>query len=418
MAFMSGTVGFSRFSVIGGSPKRLDDNLLDKIRQHLVGRQRVMRTDHEDVGWIGGRHVLDQVIEMEKNVVGDCLHFGLRIDTSRPPPDLTRAYVQMELDSLLGQDNRSGGFGRIKREATEAARRRIEGEVRDGKYRKLRHFPMLLDTRDEVVYVGATVPAVLERLYPLFKETFGKRLEAMSAGFVAFAWAEKKGVTRMLEGLQPARFVPDGRGSGHAEVYWTANDSTSRDYLGNEFLLWLWYTLAEESDTLKLADDTEASVVIVKHLVLECPRAETGKETIVCDGPAQLPESRRAIRSGKLPRKAGLIVSRQGEQYEFTLQAETFNISAGTLPKNEAMGNGNGHRNGHDLEEEESNGNGNGHANGNGNGFELAKNEERIAKIRHLTESVDLLFGAFLSQRLSPQWGKTLEAIQAWLRKG
>ena len=41
---------------------------------------------------------------------------------------------------------------------------------------------------------------------------------------------------------------------------------------------------------------------------------------------------------------AGLIVSRQGEQYEFTLQAETFNISAAKLPRIEENGHGRGLR--------------------------------------------------------------------------
>jgi len=45
MSFISGSVSFSRFRVIGGSPKRLDDNLMEKFRSHAIGKQRTLRKD-------------------------------------------------------------------------------------------------------------------------------------------------------------------------------------------------------------------------------------------------------------------------------------------------------------------------------------------------------------------------------------
>ncbi len=388
MAFLSGTVSFSRFKIVGGAPKRLDENLLEKLRGRAIGKQREARMDQTDVGWIGGRHLLDREFAIEKNILLDGLHFGLRIDTSRIPPDLLRAYVEQELDALRDGNGNARVFAKLKKRAVEAARNRADREVRDGRYRRSRQFPMLVDTRRDVLFAGATQPAVHEQLYPLFKETFGKRLEPLSAGLLGQDVAERLGMARQLENAGPSRFVEHPDGNGHGDVYWTAHDSQSRDYLGNEFLLWLWYTLSEETDTIELADKTEASVVMVKQLVLECPWAETGKEVITCEGPTELPESRRAIRSGKLPRKAGLIVSRQGEQYEFTLQAETMNISAGALPRIE------------------------------GNGDPTARREERVEQIRHMAETVDVLYETFLRRRLSADWRGELAKMQGWLRRG
>ncbi len=386
MSFLSGTVSFSRFHVLGGSPKRLDENLLEKFRANAIGRQHIMTADNEEVGWLGGRHLLDLEFDIEKNIILDSLHFGMRIDASRIPPDLMRAYVEMEIDALRDNNGNSRIHPRMRRQATTAARRRAEREIKDGKYRRLRQFPMLWDTRDDVLYVAATQPAVLERLHPLFKTTFNKRLEQMTAGYLGFLSAEEKGTTRKIDDLRPSQFVdiPDGR--QQPEVYWTSHDAGSRDYLGNEFLLWLWHTLNTESDTIALPDGTEVAVLIVKQLVLECPLAESGKEVITCDGPTQLPESRRAIQTGKLPRKAGLLLSRQGSQYELTLQAETFNISTATLPKIEADGNG------------------------------RARVEERVEQIRHMSETVDLMFETFLTHRLSAAWQNTHKQMTAWLK--
>ncbi len=396
MAFLSGSVSFSRFEVVGGSPKRLDEQLLDKLRSNVIGKQRMQRPDHVEIGWVGGRHLLDRQFDAEKNILLECLHFGFRIDSANPPADLMRAYVEMELESLLkeggsgnGNGNGHGRFiGRLKKEAREAAARRVGQEIKEGRFRRQRQFPILWDTRGNVVYVGATQPGVLERLYPLFKETFGKRLEPLSAGRMSWASAERLGMSRPMESMRPSRFVKHPDGNGHGEVYWTAHDADSRDYLGNEFLLWLWYTLSEETDTIKLSDETDAAVVIVKQMTLECPWAESGKETITSDAPTRLPESRRAIQTGKLPRKVGLLVSRQGEQYELSLQAETLNVSGGRLPKPEENGNGHGR----------------------------ARLEERVEQVRHLSATIDLLFDAFLRRRLAADWSGELNKITKWLR--
>jgi hypothetical protein len=391
MPFLGGPVSFSRYHVVGGSPKRLEDKLLEKLREHVIGSQRTARSTGEDVGWIGGRHVLDREFEIEKNVILDCLHFGLRIDASRIPPELMHAYVQQELDALREKHNGNGnakGLGKLKQQAMDAAKRRAAQEVSQGRYHRARQVPILWDTQTDTLYVGSTQPAVFEHLAPLFKETFDRRLERVSAGRLGYRWAEDAGVSRRLESMTPAKLVAHPSGNGHIAVYWTAQDDANRDFLGNEFLLWLWYTLTERSDTITLSDQTDAAVIIVKQLTLECPWAEFGKDVITCEGPAQLAESRRAIAAGKLPRKCGLIVSRQGDQYEFVLQAETLSISSAKLPPVE------------------------------GNGNPRAGIEERVEQIRHLADTVDLLFKTFLKERVAAEWTDVRERMAAWLRAG
>lgn len=386
MSFLSGSVSFSRFRVLGGSPKRLDDSLLEKFRANRIGSRACLPADHEEVGWLGGRHLLDVEFDAEKNVVLDCLAFGMRLDANRIPPDLLRAYVELELEALHEKGGNGRALPRLRRQAADAARGRAEREIKDGRYRRLRQIPLLWDTRSDLLYVGATQPAICERLHPLFRATFNKRLEPVSAGYLAYQWAEAKGVDRRIEDLKPARFLERPEGNGHPDVYWTAHDSASRDYLGNEFLLWLWYTLWTESDTIELPDGTQAAVAFVKQLVLECPRGEEGRQVVTSDGPTQLPESRRAVATGKLPRRAGLMVSRQGQDYVFTLQAETFNVSSAVLPRTEANGDPHAHA------------------------------EERVEQVRHLAQTVDLLYQTFLDRRLSPQWQTRLQQMTAWLK--
>src|SRR5258706_14823828 len=103
--------------------------------------------------------------------------------------------------------------------------------------------------------------------------------------------------------------------------------------MGTEFLVWLWYYTDVEGDTVDLADKSDVVVMLDRSLTLECPRGQTGHETISHEGPTRLPEARRAIQSGKLPRKAGLTLVRHDQQYELALHAETLAVGSARLPK-------------------------------------------------------------------------------------
>ena len=169
-------------------------------------------------------------------------------------------------------------------------------------------------------------------------------------------------------------------------VAWAENAPNMLDPLGNEFLVWLWHTLQNDSDTIGLADGSEVAVMLAKTLTLDCPRGETGRDNLTDDSPTRLPEAFKALQSGKLPRKAGLILVRHGAQYELTVQAETLAVSGAALPKPDDQG--------------------------------LSSAEIRLARIdslRHLTETLDLLFDAYRRRRAGSGWSKEVKRIVHWL---
>ncbi|MCK6455605.1 MAG: hypothetical protein L6Q92_03630 [Phycisphaerae bacterium] len=389
MGFLAGSASFTRFSIVGGAPKRLDAALLEKLSEHGIGRQREMRSDRVEAGWIGGDHILDRAFSEAKNFIGDAIHVALRIDTARVPPEIMRAYVRMELEALQrGREGRAVPAARQRQAAREAAQHRAETEIRQGRFHRMRQFPVLIDGCGDTLLIAASAESVFEHLHPLYRETFGKRLELITAGRLAYRLAELRGASRAVEQATPAPFVKNPEGDGSAFVYWTMHDPASRDFLGNEFLIWLWWHLAERSDTIALGDKSDAAVVIVKQLVLECPWARNGRTTIVCDGPARLPEAHRAIRGGKLPRRAGLVVSREGRQYEFSLSADSMRVSSAVLPTLEG-------------EDEAS----------------PPMPADRVEQVRHLIATIDLLFDAFLSRRTSSAWSEDFAAIVRWLKR-
>lgn len=384
MGFFSGRVSFLRFKVDGPAPRLFDQDHLDRLAERQAGRQRLPSADGIETGWTAGEHILDTDFTLAKNIVNDTLTFELRVDTDKPPADLLRAYYAVELKALMHKNPTGQPTARQKREAKESALRRLELEARDGRYRRRKCFPVLWDRLSNEVLFGTTAVTHVDRLCGLFEQTFGYALRCVTAGPRAYYLAELHGRTRVVDDSAPSAFVP---GVTPADVAWIADDS-SRDFLGNEFLLWLWYHTEVVSDAVTLADGSEVVVMIARSLTLECPRGQTGYETISHEGPTSLPEARRAIQAGKLPRKAGLTLVRHSARYELTLHAETLAVSAARLPPPDE-----------------------------GLTDARARLDDRAARLRDLIETLDLLYDAFGQKRFGPAWEAELLAMQKWLKR-
>jgi hypothetical protein len=295
-----------------------------------------------------------------------------------------RAYTAVELKALAADHPSGIPSARQKREAKEIARERLEKEAKDGRFRKRKCVPILWDAPSNEVLFGATSLSQVDRFAQLFRTSFGHKVEAITAGKRAYDLAELHNRTRAVDDASTSIFVP---GETPGEVAWIADDS-SKDFLGNEFLMWLWFLIDVEGDTIDLADKSDVTVMLARTLTLECPRGQTGHETISHEGPTRLPEVRRAAQAGKLPRKAGLTLVRHGQQYELTLHAETLGIGGAKFPP---------------LPDDVTDA--------------RAKLDERATQLRAMIETLDLLYEAFGRQRFSPEWAKTLPRMQKWLQK-
>jgi len=382
MGFFTGRITFSRYRVEGHAPEMFGLEHLDRLAEYQAGQSRLASADGIEVGWNAGDHIFDNNFDLAKNVVDDMLRFSLRIDQEKLPSDLLRAYYEMDLKALSANNPSGLPSARQKREAKEGARDRLEQEAKDGRYRKRKTIEVVWDRLSNELYFGTTSAAQVDRLLVLFRNTFNVGFEAITAGKRAFDVAELNQATRHVDDATPSAFVPGITPEG---VAWIV-DERSRDFLGNEFLLWLWYLAEAETDTIKLMDNSEATFMLARTLQLDCPRGQTGNETINSEGPTRLPEARRAIQSGKLPRKVGLTLVRHGVQYDMTIVAETLSITGLKIP----------------VPEEDN---------------DRARMEARAQQIRDLIETLDLMFDAFGRRRFSGEWTRELLGIQKWLNR-
>ena len=241
---------------------------------------------------------------------------------------------------------------------------------------------MLWDTRQRMLYFGASSAAAADLCCDLFARAFGLELLPMTASRRAHNWATEAKRRKTLDQTIPSVFHTNNT---TAEISWWNQQEGNWDFLGNEFLLWLWWRWETVSDTLALGDQSEVTGMFARTLSLQCPRDESGKETITADGPTGLPEVMQAVRSGKLPRKAGMTIVRHGEQYDLTIQPETFMISGAKI-----------------------------HVEDTSEGRGVL--EDRIESVRSLHETVDLMFRAFCEQRVGKNWNGELEQISRWLK--
>jgi hypothetical protein len=383
MGFSSGPVSMRRFAVVGDQPKSIDQSLLDALARHKLAPDEEGVPADVEYGWCGGRHVLDGKFDFERNVYNDALSFALRVDTNRVPAELRMAYKIMEEESVAAS-NPSGIISKKQRKtAKETLSQKTEQELRSGKFRRSKLTPVLWDLPTASVYSPAS-GSTAEKLMELFERSVGLELQPMSAGSLALKMLESHGRRRDYEDFRPTRFVlADGGESQYPEYPWTAKGPQPKDFLGNEFLLWLWHE-ADHNDGVVKTEPTEVSLFIDKSLDLDCAYGLTGRDSLRGAGPSRMPEAKDALRTGKLPRKMGLVLD-PGQQFTLTLNAETLAITSARLPE---------------VEDAQT---------------PRVAFEERVTLIRDLWGAIDSLFESFLKRRSSGGWESRTTAIRKWI---
>jgi hypothetical protein len=385
MGFLSGSATFERFRIKTDPTGTFGEEHLKTLKKFRVGATKTNLYETPNVGFSGGAHLLDTEFDEAKNIIGDAMHFGIRVDSCSIPGPIKRAWTQMELAGIV-KDNTGGKPTKAQREeAKEAVETRCAAEAEKGNFRRMSETSVLWDANTETIFLGSTSEKVNDGCLELLNKAFGLEFLKVTSGSLAVELTEGSSEqTSVLFASSSTSFHPEG----HSTFHWWNGMQDNYDYLGNEFLMWLWWYFETKSDTIKLSDDTEVSGMFARSLSLDCPLGENGKESISSDSPVALPEALLAIRMGKLPRKAGLTLVRDGEQYDFTLKAETFSINAARISQV-------------------------------GDDSPIRDKLDRIESIRQVAETVDLLFGVFCERRLGANgktWTSEAKKINGWLR--
>jgi hypothetical protein len=386
MGFASGSVSFRRFAVVGKAPKTVDQDLLDKLAEHALREQEFGVPEEVAYGWNGGRHVFDGLFSFENNVYADALHFAMRIDTNKVPSEMKKAWQIME-EEAVAKGNPSGFISKNqKKEVKDTVKRKMDEDLRSGKFRRSKLLPVLWDLSTQTLFCSAT-GATLEKLAEIFERSFGLELQPLSSGSLGLRLLEPHARKRDYEDMRPTRFVPGPEGEGQVPDYpWVAKGAEPKDFVGSEFMLWLWHEADARKATVEI-ENAEVTLFIDKSLDLDCAYGQTGKDSLRGDGPSRMPEARDALRTGKLPRKMGLILDVNKQQYTLSLAGDSLAVGAAKLP---------------DVEEADS---------------PRVLFEERVGMLRDLCRTIDGMFETFLKVRTTSAWEGQVSAMRRWILK-
>ncbi len=386
MGFAGGTVTLTRFFIAGTQHPDRMESLLDRLAARAITRDAVRSADGTEVGWVTGDHILDTDFAFRKNVVADGLHFAIRIDTHKPPADLVRSYQRQAEAAMLEAGGREFLSRPERREAREQAKAKADAEARAGAFRRMKQIPVFWDLKRQEVYLGSGASAVADPFHLLFRQTFDLAITPASSGELAARWAARTGETGAFDECRPASFVSPPDGAEHQAGLVARSETNAKDFLGTEWLAWLWYASHVESSEISAERGDGITVLFEKALQLDCAFKLTGTTSIHAEDPTRVAEAPTALASGKRPVRAGLQIAAHGDVFSFAVRGDAMRLSGGQLPSPE------GERNPHAIL------------------------EDRIEKLRDLTDAMDALYAAFLKRRLSPaKWPQTLSAMRTWI---
>jgi len=155
------------------------------------------------------------------------------------------------------------------------------------------------------------------------------------------------------------------------------------DFLGPEFLTWLWWRAAE-APRFAHPDGTELFVHLDEHLELRGERAAARRTVLRAGVPGASAEARAAVKSGTTLVAARVLLVRGEEERRVTIKAEDLDFSGVKLPAPEA-------------------------------GPARERLEQSLEGLVHLEEDLDLCLKTFLDVRLSTAWTAEVERIRTWV---
>lgn len=160
------------------------------------------------------------------------------------------------------------------------------------------------------------------------------------------------------------------------------DDRGGLDYLGPEFLTWLWWR-ADTSPCFTHEDGAELFVHFDEHLEFRGERSAARRTILRTGMPGASAEARAALRSGKVLVAARVLMARGDDEVRFTLRAEDLDLSGVKLPAPDGD-------------------------------TPMERLEACLESQDQFVDDLDLCLATFLEVRLGEGWPAEVESIRTW----
>ena len=162
------------------------------------------------------------------------------------------------------------------------------------------------------------------------------------------------------------------------------------EFLGREFLTWLWFRSETREGVFDLDDLGTVEVWFEGKMTLDSGADEPGGK-VTCTGSTRLREARFALAKGKQISQATVRLLKGNDEWAFSLDAAWLNLASLKTPR--VM---------QDAREDP-------------DGLFY----ERMFLLEQPIEVVNAVFGRFIVLRVSPEWqSEELPALEDWIRQG
>ncbi len=104
-------------------------------------------------------------------------------------------------------------------------------------------------------------------------------------------------------------------------------------FLGNEFLTWLWFTIDTAPSFFQGVDDTTISLTIGNRIVLENNIHDASEIITIKGDDAGLEEGLLSLRKGAVVVEMNLVYKAENQEWKFSLKGESLSFSGLKVPE-------------------------------------------------------------------------------------
>ncbi|HLC17313.1 MAG TPA: hypothetical protein VJL89_13925 [Thermodesulfovibrionia bacterium] len=168
------------------------------------------------------------------------------------------------------------------------------------------------------------------------------------------------------------------------------------EFLGSEFLTWLWYMSEKHTGMFEIQDIGSVEVWFYDNVKLEKGKDGGNRESIICKGAtSDLKEARLGLRTGKRLKEARLKIIIDDDEWFLTIDSGFLDFRQLKTPKIDKSDFA-----GDDKDAD-------------------AAFYEKVYLFERAVNVIDNLFMAFIQERLSNGWHQTaVPAIRQWIQEG
>ncbi|MGD9325504.1 MAG: hypothetical protein PVG26_15890, partial [Desulfobacterales bacterium] len=103
-------------------------------------------------------------------------------------------------------------------------------------------------------------------------------------------------------------------------------------FLGEEFLTWLWYVIEKDQNLINNFDKDFVALEIGNRIVFENRRKESGERVTIKGDDASLEEGILTLKKGALVSELNVVFKSAELTWQFSLKGESLNVSSFSLP--------------------------------------------------------------------------------------